>query len=135
MKRLRLILVVALALMVIALPAAAQSDEPAAPADVVFDLAWVAAIIGFFLPLLISLVKRADWSLAAKRAVAFVSSVVAGLVNVGVQAGWEFNSDFYALAVFSIIDVYVSASVIYQNFWKDTAVDTSLTNVGSSAPV
>lgn len=100
----------------------------------VFDLAWVGAVIGFFLPLVISFVKRAQWSPGAKKWLAVLTSVVVGLVNTGIQAGWDFSSvgQFFQLAVFSVTDIYVLAAVTYQNFWKDTAPETSLAAIGSS---
>lgn len=99
----------------------------------VFDLAWVGAVIGFFLPLVTSAVKQQTWGTQAKRVLALVIAAIAGVVNVGVQAGWEFASagDFIQLAVFSVVDVYVAAAVVYRNFWEDTKAETSLAAIGS----
>lgn len=96
-----------------------------------FDLVWLSGIIGVGLPLLISFVKKADWSTQAKRALAVVASLVAGAVAVGVEAGWALDGEFFKLAVLSVVEIYVVASVTYQNFWKDTAVETGLSSVGS----
>lgn len=96
-----------------------------------FDLAWVAGVIGFFLPLVISAAKRAQWSTTAKRWTAFVLSAAAGVVNVGVQQGWQFDDSFVQSALLSVVDVYVAASVIYANFWDGTTVDATLESVGS----
>lgn len=101
-------------------------------ADVVFDLAWVGAVIAFFLPLLTSFVKRQNWSDQTKRVVALIVAAVVGVVNVGVQEGWEFGADMLSLVVFSIAEVYTVAQVAYQNFWKDTAPERTLAAVGSS---
>lgn len=127
---------IALAVLAVALPALAQDGGVEMPESAVpvFNLAWVAAVIGFFLPLVISFVKRRQWSDQAKRITAFVISAAAGIVNVGVQAGWVFDTigQFLGMAVFSIIDVYVAATVIYQSFWKDTAPEAALAAVGSN---
>jgi hypothetical protein len=127
---------IALAVLAVALPALAQDGGVGMPESAVpvFNLAWVAAVIGFFLPLVISFVKRRQWSDKAKRLTAFVISAVAGVVNVGVQAGWVFDTvgQFLGMAAFSIIDVYVAATVIYQSFWKDTAPEAALAAVGSN---
>lgn len=99
--------------------------------QVAFDLAWVAAVLGFFTPLLISLIKRVHWSRAIKQAVSLTVSAVVGVVNVGVQAGWSYGSvgEFLTLAVLSVIDVYVVASVVYRNFWEATPVNEALEQV------
>lgn len=101
--------------------------------EMVFDLAWVGAVIAFFLPLLTSFLKRQAWSVQAKRLLALVVATVAGVVNVGVQGGWEFAGagEFVSLALFSVIEVYVAAAVIYNNFWEDTAPEVALASVGS----
>lgn len=96
-----------------------------------FNLAWVAALIGFFLPLLISFIKRSTWSTQTKRVVALVTSIVAGVIAVGVKLGLEFNADFVPAILLAVTDVYVVASVAYANFWKDTSIERGLESVGS----
>lgn len=96
-----------------------------------FNLAWVAALIGFFLPLLISFIKRSTWSTQTKRIFALVTSIVAGVVAVGVQLGLEFTENFLPQIFLAITDVYVVSAVTYQNFWKDTAIERGLESVGS----
>lgn len=100
-------------------------------ATVAFNLTWMAGVIGFFLPLLISLFKKATWSQRTKKIFALVVSAVAGVVNVGMQAGWVFSTigEFVVLAVYSIIDVYVVASVLYKSFWEGSAPETKLAEV------
>lgn len=102
--------------------------EPA----VTFDLAWISGIIGVGLPLLISFVKRAEWSTKAKQAVAIAASAIAGTVAVGLQAGWAIDESFFQLALFSVVEIYTVASVTYQNFWDGTAIEAKLEDVGSS---
>lgn len=106
--------------------------EPAEPA-VAFDLAWIATLVGFFLPLLISFVKRSNWSTQAKRILALTTSIVAGLVTVGLKLGLEFTEPaaFAQGALLAVVDVYVVSSVAYANFWKDTAIEKSLESAGS----
>jgi len=101
--------------------------------QVVFDLAWVSAVIGFFLPLVISFLKKVTWSDGLKKTLAILMCAGAGLVNTGVQAGWAFGTlgEFVSLAVFSIMDVYVTATVIYTNLWKGTNIDTALAGIRS----
>lgn len=106
--------------------------EPAEPANA-FDLAWIATLVGFFLPLLISFVKRQNWSTQTKRVFALVTSAVAGLVTVGLKLGLEITdpAGFAQGALLAIVDVYVVSAVAYQNFWKDTGIEKSLESVGS----
>lgn len=97
-----------------------------------FDLVWLSGVIGVGLPLLISLVKRVSWPLWAKRALAVGASVVAGVVAVGVEAGWAIDGEILKLAAASIVQIYVVASVTYQSFWKDSTIEATLsaTEVG-----
>jgi hypothetical protein len=106
--------------------------EPAEPA-VAFDLAWIATLVGFFLPLLISFVKRSDWSTQAKRWLAVVTSIIAGLVTVGLRLGWSIDdpAGFAQGALLAVVDVWVVSAVAYQNFWKDTAIERAVESVGS----
>lgn len=130
---LTLVMMVLAAMVVLALPALAQDVEEV-EAEPIFNLIWVGAVVAFFLPLLISFVKRAQWSPGAKKTLAFIVSAAAGVVVVGVQAGWEFDNvgAFLQLSAYSIIEVYVAGQVIYEKFWKDTALDRGLTSVGSA---
>lgn len=100
--------------------------------EVIFDLMWLGAVVGFFLPLVTSFVKQASWSTQTKRILALILAVIAGVVMAGVQGQWVFDSvgEFAQLALFSITDVYVLAAVVYRNFWADTAVERSLESVG-----
>lgn len=100
----------------------------------VFNLAWVASVVGFFLPLLISFLKRAEWSTQTKRIVALATSVVAGIITVGVQLGLNFDEGFLPAIALAVVDVYVVSSVTYGNFWKDTAIERGLESVGSNQP-
>lgn len=134
LRKLTILLASSLLMMVVfALPALAQ-DGTEVVGNPLFDLAWVGAVIGFFLPLVISFVKRSQWSTGAKQATALVVSAIAGVVNVGVQAKWQFDSaaQFLQLAAFSITDVWVTATVIYNNFWDGKTIDRTLASVGSA---
>lgn len=97
----------------------------------VFDLAWVASVVGFFLPLLISFVKQSQWPNQLKRSVALGISIVAGIATVAVQRGLVFDKTFVPSLVLAATDVYVVSSVTYRNFWQDTAVERALESVGS----
>ena len=96
--------------------------------EVVFNLAWIGAVIGFFLPLVISFVKNASMSTQVKRVLALVISAIAGIVSTGIQAQWSFASpgEFAQLTLFSITDIYVLSAVIYRNFWEGTSIEVAL---------
>lgn len=137
LRRLLWLVIAVLTIMVVfALPAFAQDAETVAETPL-FDLAWVGLVIGFFLPFLTSLLKRDQWSTQAKRILALVVAAVAGTVNVGVQAGWEFDNPgaFLQLTAFSVIEVYTAAAVVYRNLWEGTAPEEAATAVGSDPNV
>lgn len=134
----RLLFGVALvAFMVLALPAFGQADPPPVDEGVVFNLAWLSATIGFFLPLVISFFKRQNWSTQVKRIVSLFIAAVVGVVTVGFQAEWVFGSasDFLQLAANSVVDIFVVSQVAYLSFWKDTAPERALENIGSGPAV
>lgn len=132
--RLIIVLLGVASLMLVALAALATNTEdvPVEP-GVTFDLSWLAGIVGFFLPLLISLVKKAEWSTQLKRGVALAASIVAGVVTVGVQAGWDAGTptEFVQLALNSVTQVWIVSNVAYNAFWSDTAIERGLESVGS----
>lgn len=131
MKRISLVLMV-LALMFVALPAMAQEVEEAVELPA-FDLLWINATLAFFLPLIISAVKNSNWSTQLKRAVALIISAIVGVVTVGVSAGWDLDpfQDFIRLAIGSITQVWLVATVAYLAFWKDTGVEQAAEGLGS----
>lgn len=129
MRRVLILLVLVAMMMFLTVPAMAQvvEEQP----EVVFSLAWVGGVIAFFLPFLTSFLKRDEWDTQLKKMVALAVAAIAGVVNVGVQAGWKFDGigDFFGLVVFSIINVYVAAAVIYKELWEDTPIESALSNV------
>lgn len=134
--RLLVVLLGVASLMLIALAALAQSEgEAPVEPGVTFDLNWIAGVVGFFLPLLISLVKRVEWSTQVKRGIALVASIIAGVVTVGVQAGWDVGTpaEFVQLAFNSITQVWVVSNVAYNAFWSDTGVERALESAGSKS--
>lgn len=130
-KLMMLLGMVAAVVLFVALPAFGQEDGGAIPP--VFDLTWINATIGFFLPLLISALKSANASNSTKKTIALAVSIVAGVVSVGVQAGWEFASaiEFAQLAAASITQVFVAAQAFYLGFWEDKPLEASLERLGS----
>lgn len=95
-------------------------------------IAWSSAI-GSFLPLVISFLKGASWSDRAKRNFAMVISIVASVVTTAAVEGWSFGDPqtFFGQLVISFGNIQALAQTTYQGFWKDTALETSLENVGA----
>lgn len=136
-KRLvRLMLLVLVLVVAFAIPAWAQEVEEVVE-EPAFDLVWINGFIAFFLPLFISLVKKASWDQGAKKALAIVVSAVVGVVTVGVEAGWTLSpfGDFLRLALASITQVWLVAQVAYLSFWEGTQVEQAAEDVGSGGTV
>ena len=85
---------------------------------------WIAPV-GVLLPLVTSLIKRPGWSDTAKRAVAIVVAVVAGVVTVGVDQGWAAVEQFMPVLEQSLA-VWVVAQTAYAHLWKDTTIESNL---------
>lgn len=85
------------------------------PSDMT-DAAMWAVIVGFFVPVVINFIVSATWSAAAKSAVAFVVSAIAG-------AGTAFFTGAYeGLGIPSaILLTFVVAIASYSQFWKNVA--------------
>lgn len=98
------------------------------------DLAAWSAVVGTLLPLVISLVKSANATTQVKRAVAVIVSIVASVVTTGAVEGWNFadGGSFWQLLIWSFTPIYALSQTTYQGFWKDTAIETSLENVGGA---
>lgn len=133
-KRLLLVLSVLVLTLWVALPAFAQEGDPGdIPAETQFDIPWLAGLVSFFLPLVISFVKRADWSQSTKKVFALVVSAIAGVIMVGFDAGWSLSpfGDFLKLALANITGIWVVSQVAYLSFWEDTGIERNLEAVGS----
>lgn len=135
MRRLVRLIIAVMVFMLMALPAIAQEVEEAVEQPA-FDLVWINGLVAFFLPLLISFLKRAEWNQQLKKTFALIISVIAGIVTVGVGAGWTLDpfGDFLKLALASVTQIWVVAQVAYLSFWEDTAVEAKLEDVNSGTP-
>ena len=96
-------------------------------------IAW-SAIVGTFLPLVISLVKGANMNKGAKQVIALLVVTVASVLTVGADQGWVFASvgEFFNLALASFTAIYALAQTTYTGFWEDRAVEVRLAGVGSN---
>ena len=88
--------------------------------------AW-AVVAGILLPLLVSLIKQADWPSKAKFALAVVLSLAAGAAasyfGGRLTIGWEW-------VLMDTAIVLAEATAIYKLFFEGGRVDTFLTNIG-----
>jgi L-asparagine transporter-like permease len=76
-----------------------------------------ALLVGFFLPLAISVIQQAHWSDAARAIVAFIVCLIAGAGTA------YFNGDLNAKDwVSAALIILVTAVATYKNFWKPTNV-------------
>ena len=128
MKKYLVALLALVLFMGLALPALAQTGDDAAAVS--FDWAWLNAVVAFFLPLAISLLKKSAWSTQTKKVFAFLVSAVVGVVTVGFDQGWAFThfAEFLKLGIASITQIWVVAQVAYLSFWQETKPETALAN-------
>jgi VIT1/CCC1 family predicted Fe2+/Mn2+ transporter len=85
------------------------------------DLAMWSLVVGFFLPLALSVVIQTGWSEAAKAAVAFLAAAAAGAGTAYFEGDLTGRSFVSAALV-----VLVSALATYRSFWKPTGVAPSI---------
>lgn len=85
--------------------------------EVQSDAAMWAIIVGFFSPVLLSLILQAKWSARTKAVVAFVVSGVIGLLTAWITGA------LVGLAPLSVVLlVFVTAIASYGQFWKPTGI-------------
>lgn len=79
-------------------------------------LTW-SGIVGFTLPILVAAINRTHWASWLKGVVAFVSSVVAGLLVSWLGADLSGKTFVEAFGV-----VFGAALIFYQTFWRPTGI-------------
>jgi len=97
-----------------------------------FDWVAVSVAVGALLPLLISFVKRVEWSTRRKQWVATLVSVVVGTVEMFVQTGGALDVSVLLAHVGVVVTV---AQATYAMFWEGSSIERSLANVGSHEKV
>ncbi len=93
------------------------------------DVVAYSALVGALLPLVISFVKKAEWSSQTKKLVAAGLSLVAAVITVVVTEG----SLSFELLLASVGTIFALAKTTYDGFWEDTSVDTTLTRAMSNS--
>ena len=85
----------------------------------------LAAIIGVFMPLLISLLKRATWPTIVNLGIASVVSLLVGIITVGVNGDLELDNVDAVLT--SAVYAFTAAAVVYRAWFATTALNATLT--------
>ena len=91
-------------------------------------IAW-SSLIGALLPVLVSLIKKSSWSMTQKQAVVIVLSLVAAVVNVGVDQGW--TSISIDMVVASMTTIFVVAQMTYDKLWSSSSINERLERLGN----
>lgn len=95
------------------------------------DFVAISALVGTFLPLLISALKQSTWPNQTKKLFAAVLALVAAVIATGVQEGWSGLS--WDLLIASFGGIYTLAQATYLGFWEDNVVEVRLSNVFNRA--
>ncbi|WP_108934619.1 hypothetical protein [Streptomyces ardesiacus] len=81
------------------------------------DSLMTGAQVGTVLPLLTAVVQKPDWSARAKKIVAVVASLVAGVFAVAADGGWDqFQHGHLTAATF--LGVLAASQTSYDLVWK-----------------
>lgn len=81
------------------------------------NLVMWAAVVGFFMPPLLSIVQQPGWSQALRAVVMFVASLIAGAGTVYFMGKWDTTN-----IVTTVLLVMVTAIATYQGLWKTTGI-------------
>jgi len=81
-----------------------------------------AIIVGFFSPIVLSVIQQPKWSERVQSIVAFVYSLIAGAITAYFSGAF----DSVANAVTAILLVLVATIAFYKGFWKPTGVSPAI---------
>ena len=84
----------------------------------------LAALVGVFMPLVISLIKRGTWPTIVNLAIAGAVSLLVGAATVFVQGDLEVGNVDAILT--SAAAAFTAASVVYRAWFASTALNTKL---------
>ncbi len=85
------------------------------------------ALVGALLPLVISFIKKAGWSIQQKKLLSIVIAVIAAIATVVAVEG----SLDIELLLASAGTIFALAKTSYDGWWDTTTVDATLTRVMS----
>lgn len=95
------------------------------------DLELWAVIVGFFVPVVLSVINQPTWSSRRKSTVAFIFAVFVGAITAWLQGDLNGRS-----VVSAILLVLVLSITTYKGFWKPTgvagAIEVKTSHGGSS---
>jgi hypothetical protein len=90
----------------------------------------LSVLVGSFLPLVITLVKRAGWSGARKKWFALACSAAAAVITVAASEGLELGTWLgWQGLLGSFGAVYTLGQTTYLGFWEDTKVEAVLESI------
>jgi len=87
------------------------------------DLGTTAAIAAFLVPI-VSWIKRPTWGSKANAVLAMVAALVAAIAGAVVDGKLTWSSEFIS----QIGVAFATSQVVYQLYFKETGLNTTLTN-------
>jgi hypothetical protein len=78
-----------------------------------------AAIVGFFLPALVSIVNRAEWKPWVKAVVALASAVLVGTVTALLSNSFDGTTWLQSIGI-----VFAASQVAYHTWWKGSEISS-----------
>jgi hypothetical protein len=94
-------------------------------------IAIITAIGGFVVPPIASLIKRTTWATQWKQLLAGALSLAVAAVGIAVTAPADFALPLLTLGSL----IYVGSQIVYGAYFKQSQLDTVLTNFGSKQKV
>lgn len=79
-------------------------------------------LVGFFLPLALSVIIQSSFSQAVQAILSFAAATVASVGTVALTHGLHFDEHL----VTSVLLIFVTSVATYKNFWKPTGVAPAL---------
>lgn len=89
--------------------------------DVNTNLVMWSGIVGFFMPIVISVIQQPSWSSQVRSLVMFVASIIAAVGTVFFEG--KFTGVDLATALLTVMTVTIAT---YTGFWKQTGVAPKL---------
>ena len=105
--------------------------------EIAIDFLFVASVFAFISPLIVSLLKNigGTWPDSAKTGTAVVMALIGSFIAFGVSAGWSSIAlndwvGFWQPLFIGIGGIFTVQYATYKAIWKDTAIETSVAEVG-----
>ena len=90
-------------------------------------------IVGFFTPVIISVIQQPKWSDALRSGVAFLCCIIISVVTLFLNNGVSFSNVTIREWVTAVLVILVTSISTYKGWWKPTGISPAIEKATSGA--